>query len=118
MRDSLPAALSSRVVFQRLVPTEEEMNPVALAVKTAREETGRSPAEVGDIVIVGRRSLSFDHLVEPKSDSNEEIGSETRRALGVVGEAMIRKDSRVKASVLVVQAGQVGSDAPSEGGNV
>jgi len=118
MRDSLPAALSSRVVFQRLVPTEEETNPVALAVKTAREETGRSPAEVGDIVIVGRRSLSFDHLVEPKSDSNEEIGSETRRALGVVGEAMIRKDSRVKASVLVVQAGQVGSDAPSEGGNV
>lgn len=112
MRDSLPGALSSRVVFQRLVPTDEEMNSVALAVKTAREETGRSPGDVGDIVIVGRRSVGFDRILEPKSD--DEIGSETRRALGVVGEAMIRRDSRVKASVLVVQAGQVGSEAPSE----
>ncbi|KAL2004749.1 hypothetical protein VTN00DRAFT_3277 [Thermoascus crustaceus] len=113
MRDSLPGALASRVVFQRLVPTDEEMNPVALAVKTAREETGRSPGDVGDIVIVGRRSVSFDRFLESKFDSSEEIGPETRRALGVVGEAMIRRDSKVKASVLVVQAGQIVSDAPS-----
>ncbi|KAL1875658.1 hypothetical protein Plec18167_005594 [Paecilomyces lecythidis] len=111
IRDSLPQSLSSRVLFDTLITDNKTEDPIDLVLKMAQQETGRSPGLTGDIVIVGRRSHnSLEDLTSPKPHVTvqDELRSETRRALGVLGEAMVRGDSGIKATVLVLQAGAVG----------
>jgi hypothetical protein len=98
IRDSLPAELSSRVVFRRVTLTHSAATAASLAVSVVQEEATQTKAESSSqLVIVGRRSVGG----EPSSvDANGD--ADTRMALGVVGEALVRRS--VRASVLVVQA--------------
>jgi hypothetical protein len=99
IRDSLPAELSSRVVFRRVSLTDGAATAVSLAVTAAQEEEASQTKarSSSQLVVVGRRSVGG----EPSSvDATGE--ADTRKALGVVGEALVRRS--VRASVLVVQA--------------
>lgn len=99
IRDSLPAELSSRVVFRRVSLTDGAATAVSLAVTSAQEEEASQTKarSSSQLVVVGRRSVCG----EPSSaDATGE--ADTRKALGVVGEALVRRS--VRASVLVVQA--------------
>lgn len=100
IRDSLPAELSSRVVFQSIQLSSNDIVPVTL--ETARQDLAKSKSSTGDLVIVGRNSVS---LSAGSSPSSAEIGSEARKALGILGEVMAGKSQGVQASVMVVQAG-------------
>jgi hypothetical protein len=104
IRDSLPTELSSRVVFRRVSATDNTATAVSLAVSTAQEETGRTENDVSQIVVVGRRSVGVEWSV---SDSSDDAGLDTRKALSEVGEALVRRGNGVKASVLVLQAGNM-----------
>lgn len=104
MRDSLPNELSTRVVFETIQATTADF--VTAAVQTAKLDVGKSKNNTGDLVIVGRGSVSSSAGVgSVPSTSAGEIGSEARKALGVLGEAMAGKSQGVQASVLVVQGG-------------
>lgn len=100
IRDSIPADLAPRVVFQTINTSSREL--VNVSVQTAKLEVGCSKTNTGDLVVVGRNSVS---AVSTSSLSGD-IGSEARRALGVLGEAMVEASHGVQASVLVIQAGQ------------
>ncbi|WEW56627.1 hypothetical protein PRK78_002075 [Emydomyces testavorans] len=109
IRESLPSELAHRVVFQTMQATAADL--VSATLQTAKLEVGRSKQNRGDIVIVGRNSVvngTGSSFGLAPSLSSGEIGSEARKALGVVGEAMSAKSHDVEASVLVVQAGQEG----------
>jgi Kef-type K+ transport system membrane component KefB len=100
MRDSLPAELTSSVVFQTLPLDGGEQDPVQLAVRAAQDETHSTTEDVSYIVVVGRGSIGGD-----SADSLSDDGAlDVQRAIGVIGEVMARRDNGVKASVLVVQA--------------
>ncbi|EEP79536.1 conserved hypothetical protein [Uncinocarpus reesii 1704] len=107
IRDSLPSELAPRVIFQTMHATGTEL--ISATLQTAKLDVGRSKQNRGDIVIVGRNSVvhatgsSFG--LSPSSATGE-IGSEARKALGVVGGSMAAKVNGVEASVLVVQAGK------------
>ncbi|KAI1944114.1 hypothetical protein LOZ66_000704 [Ophidiomyces ophidiicola] len=101
IRESMPAELVSRVIFQTAQATAGEM--VAAALQHAKLDVGRSKQNRGDVVIVGRRSV-VPSVSQSQSSSSGEIGTEARRALGVLGESMALKAHEVRASVLVVQA--------------
>lgn len=106
LRDSIPSELSSRVIFQTVQATTLDL--VSVAVQTAKLDVGKSQNR-GDIVVVGRNSVMYaagSSFSLGVSMSSGEIGSEARKALGVLGESMAAKSNSVKASVLVVQAGQ------------
>ncbi|QGA18901.1 hypothetical protein EYB26_006586 [Talaromyces marneffei] len=96
MRDSLSSELLSRVVFSTVVATAANADTVKLAVDAADNETSQARGETNQIIVVGRRSLGSSSSTE-SSD-----GPDARSVLGVVGDALVRKQSR--ASVLVVQA--------------
>jgi hypothetical protein len=103
IRDSLPDTLSSRVVFRTVSSTATAeptpVSPLDLAFSAAQDEAEQVKTEpTNRIVVVGRRSVGG----EPTSaDPNGE--PDTRKALGVVGETLLRRG--VKASVLVLQGG-------------
>lgn len=108
MRDSLPATLASRVIFQTQTLSVGDgstaIDPVAEAVESAREEVGRSRSNAGDLVVVGRNN-SLGQLADAGLGAAEdEVGSEAKRSFGAVGEAMVRKANGIRASVLVIQA--------------
>lgn len=87
LRDSLPSALASRVVFIEHAPHSQ----LGDALQYARQEIGQSPNNAGDLIVVGRgRRL--------------EGTTEMRRTVGEVAETMI--NAGLGASVLVVQAGK------------
>ncbi|PBP17256.1 K+/H+ antiporter 1 [Diplocarpon rosae] len=93
LRDSLPAALTSRVVFVDVAST----SPVTDCLSFARQEVGQSPKNAGDLIVVGRGSHA--HLTEVFQVSNHEM----RKTLGPVAEAII--SGNVRGSVLVIKAG-------------
>jgi len=99
MRDSLAGEASS-VVFQPLSLASGETDVVQLAVRAAQDETHSAAEDVSYIVVVGRRSVGG----EPADHSPDDGALDVRKAIGVIGEAMARRDNSVKASVLVVQA--------------
>jgi Kef-type K+ transport system membrane component KefB len=97
LRDSLPAALSSRVVFVDVATT----TPIADSLDHARQEIGQSPRNAGDLVIVGRgKHTRMNELAEMGGAS---ANVEMRRTLGAVAESII--SGGVRGSVLVIQAG-------------
>jgi hypothetical protein len=105
IRDSLPSTLTPRVVFQTLNSTASD--PVTAIVEAAKNDVCRSKDNSGDLVVVGRNSIpSAVNSGLASSSSSSEIGPEARKALGVAGEAMVARANGIRASVLVVQAGQ------------
>ncbi|KAJ5902584.1 hypothetical protein N7495_003112 [Penicillium taxi] len=102
IRDSIQDNLKDRVVFQ--VPTAKETlsDPARLAVACVREELDKIYNKPGCIVVVGRHNGTSDS-VDTILEGN--IGSETQRALGAVGSAMVQPENKVFGSVLVLQAG-------------
>lgn len=106
LRDSLPSALSSRVVFDVLDTT----HPAREALSRAQLEVGTSPKNAGDLVVAGKgaHGLFERELVSLASTSNVAVVPERRKCLGDVAELMLAMG--VKASVLVVKAAGKGMD--------
>lgn len=103
IKDSLPHELEPRVLFSS-VKTEHPLRDI---IEIAHAETGLSPQNAGDIVIVGRgvRAVARDLLrreVETlRAGGGAALGPDA--GLGLVAESIIGGD--VNASVLVIQAG-------------
>lgn len=95
IRDSLPPALSTRVVFVGVVSSA----PIADSIEHARQEVGQSPKNAGDLIVVGRARNIRSMTADGEASSS---GLEMRKTLGVLAEALI--SGNVKSSVLVVQA--------------
>lgn len=105
LRDSLPSALSSRVVFEEL----SSPNPATEALSRAQLEVGKSPKNAGDIVVVGRDSWSSTdrNMALLAGECKAAIVQDRRRCLGDMAELMLA--TSVQASVLVIKAaGQSG----------
>ncbi|EEQ87044.1 K+ homeostasis protein Kha1 [Blastomyces dermatitidis ER-3] len=103
LRDSVPEALSSRVIFQNLKTTPTTI--VTAVLDAAQADVGKSKENTGDLVIVGRTNVATSTLTSAGLSSSGEMGSEAKRALGALGEALAATSNAVQASVLVVQAG-------------
>jgi hypothetical protein len=93
IRDSLPAALSSRVSFV------ENSTSSNIASWFAKDEIPQSP-KTGDLIIIGRRKGSSHIFMEEGVNMN--AGSDLRRTLGPTAERIVFQG--VKGSILVVQA--------------
>ncbi|GAB1214229.1 hypothetical protein ATERTT37_003390 [Aspergillus terreus] len=107
LQDSLAEPLASRVVFKRISPTKKEKDPVTLAVSAAKEEMSKSTHKAGNLVVVGRRNNRVGSETDINASSDEVVG-DTSRALGAVGQAMVRTENRIIGNVLILQAGRVG----------
>lgn len=101
MRDSLPDALTSRVIFKRITPQNPSPDPVTLAITTVQDEITQSPHQAGNMVVVGRRNNRVD-----ETPAREDVGeNNVALALGAIGQGMVRSEARV-GNVLVLQAGR------------
>lgn len=100
MRDSLPEALASRVVFE----TTTSSILLEHILERAKEEFESSPKDTGDLVMLGRNA-AMDPIF--KTGEIEKGGaaleSEARQALGILAAGMLGSSS--KASLLVIRAG-------------
>lgn len=100
LRDSLPIALTHRVVFVDVATT----TPIVDCLNHARQEIGQSPKNAGDLMVVGRGRHNRMLDAASSSSSNHEM----RKTLGVVAESMI--SGGIRGSVLVLQAAGPGLD--------
>ncbi|KAH8808599.1 Sodium/hydrogen exchanger family-domain-containing protein [Xylogone sp. PMI_703] len=115
LRDSLASDLSNRVVFTEVNTSE----PLADAITHAAKETGQSPRNAGDLIILGRGHSDYLHSLLSHVNTADIIGfvggtreiggSEIRKTLGAVAEGIL--NSSAQASVLVIQAGGEGLEA-------
>jgi hypothetical protein len=96
LRDSLPTALTNRVVFVDVSTT----TPLAECLDYARQEIAQSPRNAGDLVVVGRGKHA---ILAAAENSVPTSNLEMKRTLGVVAENII--SGGVRGSVLVMQAG-------------
>ncbi|KAL2785051.1 Sodium/hydrogen exchanger family-domain-containing protein [Aspergillus keveii] len=103
LRDSLPDTLSSRIIFKRITPGHDE-SAVQLAINSVKEEMSQSAHKPGNITIVGRHNNRVDQTLEIGVPSSDEVGTDTRRVLGAVAQAMVRTEHRTVGNVLVLQA--------------
>jgi nucleotide-binding universal stress UspA family protein len=101
LRDSLPAAQATRVVFVENATT----TPIADCINHAKQEIGQSPKNAGDLIVVGRGR----HVRLSDIETYGNAASDLRKTLGVLAESVI--SSGVKGSVLVIKAGGRGLDA-------
>lgn len=99
LRASLPAEMSSRVVFETVPST----SPVSDVIARASIEVGQAPKNAGDIVVLGRNISRNDTL--GREDDGDEIKSVNNASgtLGILAERVW--EGKVGASILVVQAG-------------
>ncbi|KAI9044167.1 Kha1p [Aspergillus affinis] len=102
MRDSLSEDLMSRVVFKRISPAKEQADAVQLAVTTVKEEMSQSPRRAGNMTVVGRRNNRVDSD-SGFSSTQEEVGVDASRALGAVGQALVRTENRLAGNLLVLR---------------
>jgi hypothetical protein len=102
LRDSVPEELQERVVFKQAAVNDTITDPAQMAVVSVREELNQTSNKANNIVIIGRRSIASMTELGLSEDS---FGHDTRRALGPVGTAMVRPESKIYGSVLVLQAG-------------
>ncbi|RAL13434.1 Kha1p [Aspergillus homomorphus CBS 101889] len=104
MKESLDEEVLDRVIFKKTsVKTEDEA--VASIVEQVKEEMIRSHHKAGNLVVVGRRHPTLDQSVSPSPDSAQvEVGSEAARVLGVLGQALVKKENRIVGNVLVMQS--------------
>ncbi|KAL3488111.1 Sodium/hydrogen exchanger family-domain-containing protein [Aspergillus germanicus] len=103
LRDSLHDTLSSRIIFKRITPGRDE-SAVQLAIDSVKEEMSQSAHKPGNITIVGRHNNRVDQTLEIGVPSSDEVGTDTRRVLGAVAQAMVRTEHRTVGNVLVLQA--------------
>ncbi|KAJ5925440.1 hypothetical protein N7454_008079 [Penicillium verhagenii] len=105
IRDSIPADLQERVVFQAPAAQDTISDPGQLALAAVRAELEQNSNKPGSIVIAGRRSYAVEPtIVEPGVDEIS-VGTGTSQALGTIGSLMVRPENKVFSSVLVLQAG-------------
>jgi hypothetical protein len=98
LKNSLPAGLASRILFETV---QTEMEPLKACLERAAIEVGRAPRNAGDLVVVGRNAARVASFVkEVRGTSDDDV----LKCLGVIGAEATR--SGVKASVVVVQAGE------------
>ncbi|KXG54266.1 Cation/H+ exchanger [Penicillium griseofulvum] len=102
LRDSVPEELQERVVFNQAAVNDTITDPAQMAVLSVREELNQTFNKANNIVIIGRRSIPSTTELGLSEDG---VGHDTRRALGAVGTAMVRPESKIYGSVLVLQAG-------------
>lgn len=101
LRDSLPEALASRVVFSDHATSD----PLSTCLDHAKQEVGQSPRNAGDLIVIGRGKNLTSFLADVDLSSSQlSYGAnlEVRNSLGLLAEAVIM--GGVKASVLVMQA--------------
>ncbi|SMR52668.1 unnamed protein product [Zymoseptoria tritici ST99CH_3D1] len=93
LQRSLPASLSSRVVFESVSSTSQLQD----ALSRAQAEVAQNPRNGGDIIVVGR------HVAQFKSNTaGGSANAATTECLGAAAEMMA--SSGIRASLLVVQA--------------
>ncbi|KAI9376794.1 Sodium/hydrogen exchanger family-domain-containing protein [Aspergillus egyptiacus] len=109
LRDSLPEALSSRVVFKHVNP-QNSADAVHIAIDAVKEEMAQTAHKAGNITVVGRHNNRVDQTLELGSVSSDEVGFEARGVLGAVAQAMVRTEHRTVGNVLVLQAGAARHD--------
>ncbi|KAF7905500.1 uncharacterized protein EAF01_006021 [Botrytis porri] len=105
LRDSLPPALTNRVVFVDVKTT----TPLTDCLHHAKVEMGQSPRNAGDLIVTGRSKSSLAMALINEESASGDSGKEMRKAIGVAAEALI--SSGVKGSVLVIQAGGRGLES-------
>lgn len=105
LRDSLPQALASRVVFVDVKTT----TPLTDCIHHAKVEMGQSPRNAGDLIVTGRGKTSLVRALIQEESPSGESGKEMRKTVGVAAEALI--SSGVKGSVLVIQSGARGLES-------
>ncbi|KAG0126927.1 Sodium/hydrogen exchanger family-domain-containing protein [Tuber indicum] len=105
MADSVPAAISQRVLFE----TVETAQPIHYVISRAKGEVGQSK-NAGDLIIVGRCQPDVQPDIRRELVSvlaslgvPSGAGNETRKCLGDMAEAIIV--SGIKASMIVLKAG-------------
>jgi hypothetical protein len=104
LRDSLPRALETRVVFDKIAPVQ----PLTAVLERARAEVGKLPRNAGDLVVVGRHRGNKSHgwsaeLAATLSSPVSSSAASGAHALGDLAEVMIA--GKVQASIVVIQAG-------------
>lgn len=104
MRDSLSEELSSRVLFKGISPGKDD-DAVQLAVTSIKEEMSQSPHRAGNMTVVGRRNNRVDP-VSGLGMAQEEVGTDASRALGAVGQALVRTENRSVGNILVLRGRQ------------
>lgn len=87
LRDSLPSALSSRVVFESLETTHSARETLS----RAQLEVGQSPKNAGDLVVIGRRGHVFAEreLAHLAGGGNTAVMPERRKCLGEMAELIL-----------------------------
>ncbi|KAL3460727.1 Sodium/hydrogen exchanger family-domain-containing protein [Aspergillus heterothallicus] len=104
LRDSLPDSLSPRVIFKRItLGSGHDESAVQVAIDSVKEEMSQLTHKPGNITIVGRHNNRIDQALEIGATSDE-VGTDARRVLGAVAQAMVRTENRTLGNVLVLQA--------------
>jgi len=96
LKNSLPAELASRVVFETV---QAGMGPLKACLENAAAEVGNAPRNAGDLIIVGRNAARVAAFASEVGGTGNDDAS---RCLGVIGAEVARRG--IKASVVVVQA--------------
>ncbi|MCJ1404773.1 K(+)/H(+) antiporter [Xylographa trunciseda] len=100
LKDSLPAALASRVVFETIVVS----SPYQTIMRKIKDDVERSPKDSGDLIVLGRNSAMDTILSASSGDgaSTAFLESDARQGLGVLAEGILGRIP--KSSLLVVQS--------------
>jgi hypothetical protein len=97
LQASLPADLSSRVVFETVSST----SPVKDVVARASIEVGQAPRNAGDLIVLGR-NISKNSILATNETDEIRSSSSAASALGVLAEKVW--EGKLGASVLVVKS--------------
>ncbi|KAI5861356.1 K+/H+ antiporter 1 [Durotheca rogersii] len=104
LKANLPTELASRVNFVDLSVSNSSV--VEEVTKLAKDTVGKNSLNAGDVVIVGRRHPRLPVEARTLDQSNTEY--DVQKTIGVFGQVLAMGD--VRASVLVIQAGNSGSE--------
>lgn len=99
IRDTLPEALSRRVIFETISISSSD-SPLSSALAKGKLELGQNPKNAGDLVIVGRNADDIN-LRNSKGDWNT---LEAGKTLGPVAGAILGSTEKINTSLLVVSA--------------
>jgi hypothetical protein len=98
LQDSLPEALTSRVVFEDLSSPAS----VQALLEQIQSEVGRSPKNAGDLIVVGRTHADGVERALGEHNIGNGASTEMSRSLGALAEAILCKG--FPASLLMMQA--------------
>ncbi|MCJ1434555.1 K(+)/H(+) antiporter [Xylographa pallens] len=100
IRDSLPPALASRVIFETILTS----SPYQTIMKKIKDDVEASSKDSGDLIVLGRNS-AMDTVLSAGSDggaSSALLDSDAKQGLGVLAEGILGRIP--KASLLVVKS--------------